>query len=533
MNKVTVRASLLGVLVLFTAMLLAGAGLGIFALQQSNKSIAEVHAISSQIITINDAYKDTTRTRSALTRGYSALKESDNKAERDSALGSAKKSYQRTLDFLDKFEKAPAFPGQDAQLKKDLLESGRKLSAVLDRAADALVKDDTATYSAINSKELTPVGAAFSAALEKFQKLGDEQVTALAEKRASEYGIVMWLVALGLLIALGVVAATHLMLRSTVLLPLEGAVEQLDRVASGDLTATIEASGDNEIQRLLKAIQRMQGDLLSTVSRVRNGAAVINSGSQELAAGNMELSARTETQASSLEETAASIEELTSTVRQNSENAQHARSLVEGASNTAAQGGEVMQQVVSTMNAINDASRKIVDITGVIDGIAFQTNILALNAAVEAARAGEQGRGFAVVATEVRNLAQRSASAAKEIKVLIDDSVQKIQLGTTLVEQAGNTMTTLVGNVHQVTEIVGEIATASREQSEGIDQVNQAVAQMDQVTQQNAALVEEAAAATQSLQDQASQLQQTVSVFKINEGAAPAARRPGSQLALR
>ncbi|MRX07984.1 HAMP domain-containing protein [Pseudoduganella sp. FT25W] len=533
MNKVTVRASLLGVLVLFTMMLLAGAGLGIFALQQSNQSIAQVHTISTQIITINDAYKDTTRTRSALTRGYAALKEGDNKADRDSALTNGKKSYQRTLDFLDKFEKAPAFPGQDDQLKKDLVDSGRKLSAVLDRAFEALAKDDTAAYSAINSKELTPVGAAFSASLEKFQKLGDEQINELASKRASEYTIVMWLVALGLLIALGVVFGTHLMLRSTVLLPLEGAVSQLDRVASGDLTANIEADGDNEIQRLLKAIQRMQGDLLSTVARVRNGADIINTGSQELAAGNMELSSRTETQASSLEETAASIEELTSTVKQNSDNAQHARSLVEGASNTAAQGGKVMTQVVSTMNDINDASRKIVDITSVIDGIAFQTNILALNAAVEAARAGEQGRGFAVVATEVRNLAQRSAAAAKEIKVLIDDSVQKIQLGTTLVEQAGTTMTTLVGNVHQVTQIVGEIANASREQSEGIDQVNQAVAQMDQVTQQNAALVEEAAAATQSLQDQASELQQTVSVFKINDGAAPSARRTGSQLALR
>jgi methyl-accepting chemotaxis protein len=531
MNKVTVRASLLGVLVLFTIMLLAGAGLGIFALQQSNQSIAVVHRIANQVITINDAYKDTTRTRSAMTRGYAALKEADDKATRDSALAAAKKSYQRTLDFLDKFEKAPDFPGQDAQLKKDLVDSGRKLSAVLERASAALAKDDTAAYTAINTGELTPVGANFSTLLEKFQKLGDEQINQLADSRASEYTIVMWLVALGLLIALAVVGGAHLMLRSTVLLPLEGAVGQLDRVASGDLTANIEADGDNEIQRLLKAIQRMQRDLLSTVSRVRNGADVINTGSQELAAGNMELSSRTETQASSLEETAASIEELTSTVRQNSENAQQARSLVEGASATAAQGGEVMTQVVSTMNDINDASRKIVDITGVIDGIAFQTNILALNAAVEAARAGEQGRGFAVVATEVRNLAQRSAAAAKEIKVLIDDSVQKIQLGTNLVEQAGTTMTTLVGNVHQVTQIVGEIAVASREQSDGIDQVNQAVAQMDQVTQQNAALVEEAAAATQSLQDQAAELQQTVSVFKINDSGA--SRRPSSQLALR
>ncbi|MRW90877.1 HAMP domain-containing protein [Duganella sp. FT80W] len=538
MNKITVRASLLSVLVLFTAMLLAGAGLGIYALQQSNQSISHVHRIARQIITINDAYKDTTRTRSALVRVYTVLMESEkteeNKKVRESALATSQKSYQRTLDFLDKFDKMPTYPGEDEQLKKDLIDAGRKLSAVLDRASSALQQGDSVAYSAINVKELTPTGAAFSTLLEKFQKLGDEQMNELTEKRASEYSLVMWLVALGLLLALGVVFATHLMLRATVLRPLESAVDQLNRVASGDLTVPVHADGDNEIQRLLKAIQRMQGDLLSTVRRVRQGADIINTGSQELAAGNMELSSRTETQASSLEETAASIEELTSTVKQNSDNAQHARSLVEGASSTAAQGGEVMTQVVSTMNDINEASRKIVDITGVIDGIAFQTNILALNAAVEAARAGEQGRGFAVVATEVRNLAQRSASAAKEIKVLIDDSVQKIQLGTNLVEQAGNTMTTLVGNVHQVTQIVGEIAVASREQSEGIDQVNQAVAQMDQVTQQNAALVEEAAAATQSLQDQASELQQTVSIFKIGDAdGAVSGGRVAGRLALR
>jgi methyl-accepting chemotaxis protein len=393
---------------------------------------------------------------------------------------------------------------------------------VLERAAAALAQDDTAAYTTINSKELTPTGAAFSAQLEKYQKLSDDQITALMDSRASEYRMVMWLVAAGLLLALGLVFGAHLLLKSVVLAPLERAVVLLDQVARGDLTAKINESGENEIKRLLGAIQRMQQDLLSTVSRVRRGAELINTGSQEIAAGNMELSSRTETQASSLEETAASIEELTSTVKQNSENAQHARKLVEGASDTAAHGGEVMQQVVATMTDINDASRKIVDITGVIDGIAFQTNILALNAAVEAARAGEQGRGFAVVASEVRNLAQRSASAAKEIKVLIDNSVEKIQLGTDLVQQAGTTMTTLVGDVHQVTQIVGEIAVASREQSEGIEQVNQAIAQMDQVTQQNAALVEEAAAATQSLQDQAGELAQTVSIFKIDEGSVPA-----------
>ncbi|MEV4779567.1 methyl-accepting chemotaxis protein [Burkholderia sp. LMU1-1-1.1] len=520
MNNVTVRASLLGVLLLFAGMLVVGAGLGIYALKQSNQAIATVHQIGSQVIVINDAYKDTTRTRSALTRGYTTVKEGGSKEDRDSALASAKKSYQRTLDFIDKYEKAPAYPGQDAQLKAGLIEAGRAQSRVLERAAAALAQDDTDTYTTINTKELTPTGAAFSAQLEKYQKLSDEQITELMDAGAREYKLVMWLVALGLAGALALVVGVHLLLKSVVLSPLERAVALLDQVAHGDLTAHIDESGDNEIQRLLAAIRRMQQDLLSTVSRVRRGAEVINTGSQELAAGNMELSSRTETQASSLEETAASIEELTSTVKQNSENAQHARSLVEDASSTAAQGGEVMHQVVTTMNDINESSRKIVDITGVIDGIAFQTNILALNAAVEAARAGEQGRGFAVVASEVRNLAQRSAAAAKEIKLLIDKSVSNIQLGTDLVERAGTTMNTLVGNVHQVTQIVGEIAVASREQSEGIEQVNQAIAQMDQVTQQNAALVEEAAAATQSLQDQAGELAQTVSIFKIDAGGA-------------
>jgi methyl-accepting chemotaxis protein len=535
MKNLTVRFSLLAVLLVFTMMIVAGAVLGIFALRQANTAMATMHQVSAQIMTINDAYKDTTRTRSALIRAYTTLKDGGSKADRDAALANAKKSYQRTLDFITVFEKAPSYPGRDAAVNASLAEAGRAQSRVLERAAAALANDDTALYSTINAKELTPTGAAFSAQLEKFQKQGDEQMTALLATREQEFSMVMWLVVVGLVAAVGLVLGVHVMLRNVVLTPLERAVSFLDQVARGDLTARIDASSDNEIGRLLSAIGHMQQDLLSTVTRVRRGADIINLGAQELAAGNMELSSRTEMQASSLEETAASIEELTSTVRQNSDNAQHARTLVEGASGTAAQGGTVMQQVVSTMNDINVSSRKIVDITSVIDGIAFQTNILALNAAVEAARAGEQGRGFAVVASEVRNLAQRSAAAAKEIKVLIDHSVGNIRLGTELVERAGTTMSTLVENVHQVTQIVGEIAVASREQSEGIDQVNTAIVQMDQVTQQNAALVEEAAAATQSLQDQATELTQTVSIFKIDANAlaaAPAQRAGRQRLAL-
>ena len=515
MKNLTVRASLLGVLLLFAAMLVVGAALGIYALGQSTRSMSTMYQITSQVITINDAYKDTTRVRAALTRAYTGIKDGGAAAERDGALASAGKSQQRALEFIGKYDSAPAYEGQDAALKRELIAAARAQMQALERATAALAGNDADAYTLINTRELTPAGAAFSAQLEKFQKLSDGQNTGLMATRDQDYAIVKWLVALGLLLALALVVGVHYMLRQVVIAPLARAVVLLDQVAHGDLTAHIDAGGDNEIGRLLAAIRRMQQDLLSTVARVRGGAEAINRGSQELAAGNMELSARTETQASSLEQTAASIEELTGTVKQNSENAQHARGLVDGASSTAAQGGEVMQDVVSTMNAINDSSKKIVDIIGVIDGIAFQTNILALNAAVEAARAGEQGRGFAVVATEVRSLAQRSGQAAREIKLLIDDSVGKIALGTSLVERAGATMNTLVGDVRQVTQIVGEIATASREQSDGIDQVNQAIAQMDQVTQQNAALVEEAAAATQSLQDQAGELARTVSVFKI------------------
>jgi methyl-accepting chemotaxis protein len=515
LKNISVKASLLAVLLLFAAMLLAGAGLATIELRHANRMLGEVHRITSQVIMANDAYKDTTRTRSALTRAYSSLKEGGDPAGNEATLSNARKSHQRTLDMLLKFEQAPAYPGEDAALKRSLVDVGRALSRSLQGAVSALARRDTAGYIAINTQELTPAGAAFSAQLEKFQQLSDEQITGMMSNGERNYRMVMWLLAAGVLTALALVAGAHLMLKSTVLRPLEEAVSLLDRVAHGDLTATIRHSGDNEIQRLLAAIARMQQDLRRTVSRVRRGADLIHAGSQELATGNMELSSRTETQASSLEETAASIEELTGTVKQNSDNAQHARTLVEGASATAARGGEVMGRVVVTMNDINDASHKIVDITGVIDGIAFQTNILALNAAVEAARAGEQGRGFAVVASEVRNLAQRSAAAAKEIKALIDSSVDKVRLGSELVEQAGATMGKLVDGVHNVTRIVGEIALASREQSEGIEQVNQAIAQMDQVTQQNAALVEEAAAATQSLQDQADQLAQAANVFKI------------------
>ena len=299
--------------------------------------------------------------------------------------------------------------------------------------------------------------------------------------------------------------------------PLQTAVAATERVAQGDLAAAIVVEGHDEAAQLLGALRSMRDSLARVVGDIRTGTDTIATASSQIAAGNLDLSSRTEQQASSLEETAASMEELTSTVKQNADNARQANQLALSASGIAVKGGTIVAQVVDTMGAINASSRKIVDIIGVIDGIAFQTNILALNAAVEAARAGEQGRGFAVVAAEVRNLAQRSAAAAKEIKLLIDDSVSKVGEGSSQVAQAGKTMEEIVDSVKRVTNIMAEITAASQEQTQGIEQVNQAITQMDQVTQQNAALVEEAAAAAASLQEQASGLSQVVSVFRLEQ----------------
>jgi len=298
--------------------------------------------------------------------------------------------------------------------------------------------------------------------------------------------------------------------------PINEAVKVAQTVAAGDLTSRIEISSTDEIGQLLQALKNMNDSLMRVVGQVRTGTDTIATASSQIAAGNLDLSSRTEEQASSLEETASSMEELTSTVKQNADNARQANQLAVSASEVAVKGGAVVSRVVDTMSSINASSKKIVDIIGVIDGIAFQTNILALNAAVEAARAGEQGRGFAVVASEVRNLAQRSAAAAKEIKTLIGDSVEKVDVGAKLVDQAGATMDEIVESVKRVTDIMAEITAASQEQTSGIEQINQAISQMDEVTQQNASLVEEAAAAAGALQDQASNLSQVVSVFKLD-----------------
>jgi len=330
------------------------------------------------------------------------------------------------------------------------------------------------------------------------------------------------LIAVGVLALLvGIIASWRL--SDGITRPLRRALQATSAVAAGDLSTHVVVDRKDEIGQLLQGLHDMSQNLLKTIREVRSGADTIATASSEIATGNLDLSSRTEQQAGSLEETASAIEQLASTVKQNADNAREANQLALTASSVAVEGGAVVGQVVDTMGAINESSRRIVDIISVIDGIAFQTNILALNAAVEAARAGEQGRGFAVVASEVRSLAQRSASAAKEIKSLIDDSVDKVGSGTRLVEQAGKTMTEVVSSVKRVSDIVAEISSATQEQSTGIGEVNHAITQMDQVTQQNAALVEQAAAAAGSLQEQAARLAQVVSVFKLDANAVAAA----------
>ena len=326
-----------------------------------------------------------------------------------------------------------------------------------------------------------------------------------------------WLIGISTL-GVPVAALFGILSYRSVVLPLQRARREIDRMSSGDLTGNIEANGVAELSRMMQSLRVLQINTKLLIGQIKEVTGRVTTGAGEIASGNADLSGRTESQASSLEETASSMEELTGTVKQNAENSRHASQLVTSTTEIALTGGELVGKVITTMGSIKDSSRKIADIIGVIDGIAFQTNILALNAAVEAARAGEQGRGFAVVAAEVRNLAQRSAGAAKEIKTLIGDSVDKVETGRKLVDEAGEAMDDIVTSVQLVADIISGTAAASMEQSSGIDQVNQAIGQMDELTQQNAALVEEAAAASESLQEQAFKLSQLVNSFELVKG---------------
>ncbi len=429
-------------------------------------------------------------------------------------------TYQETQKKLEE-----KFAVESTAEEKTLLASIKEYEAAampaIAKASALWMANDAEGATRVMIKEIRPVQKKWMDALEQLATLEDklnEQMQSDARKAFDSARLFM--IILGVLaVAMGVAAA--LVITRGLLKQLGGEPDYTasiaGSIANGDLSIGIHTE-PSDTSSLLAEMKEMRNSLVGIVGQVRVGTETIGTASREIAAGNIDLSSRTEMQASALEKTASAMEELTSTVKQNADNAREANKLAATASDVALKGGSVVSQVVDTMSSINESAKKIVDIIGVIDGIAFQTNILALNAAVEAARAGEQGRGFAVVASEVRNLAQRSAGAAKEIKILIDDSAEKTERGTRLVGQAGVTMGEVVDSVRRVTDIMSEIASASQEQSAGIEQVNLSIIEMDGMTQQNAALVEQAAAAAQSLQDQAAELAHVVSIFKLVEG---------------
>ncbi|WP_411881080.1 methyl-accepting chemotaxis protein [Polaromonas sp. YR568] len=429
---------------------------------------------------------------------------------------------------LQKFIEQQMDTPEKKQLFAKVGELRKTYLAAREEVSKAKIAGDVEGANRIFNEKFEPTSRDYLAGV---QKMVDTERKALDDaalrSEALRANISMLLVVCsGLSLSLGIVLAW--LLARSITRPLSRAVHIAQSVAAGDLTSDIAVTSKDETGQLMQALKDMNDSLFKVVGEVRQGTDTIATASSQIAAGNHDLSSRTEEQASSLEETAASMEELTSTVKQNADNARQANQLAVSASSVAVRGGSVVAEVVGTMDAINASSRKIVDIIGVIDGIAFQTNILALNAAVEAARAGEQGRGFAVVAAEVRNLAQRSAAAAKEIKTLIGDSVDKVEEGSKQVAEAGKTMDEIVDSVKRVTDIMAEISAASQEQTQGIEQVNQAITQMDQVTQQNAALVEEAAAAASSLQEQAGNLSQVVSVFRLGQEQQHTPQRPAA-----
>jgi len=515
LSKLSIRTSLTLMVTFIGFVLVVGAAVGLLSIRQSDLSLQAMYTVDEPAVAdLEGSAGQLLRMRLALAT-YASLVDVGDQAGASAVLARFDQYLKTSNDRLDHFRAIVDADEEDQRLLKDMLDKRDTfLHQGLDPALAALKSGDRNAFADLQAHKLPSFYNGYDQAMGAIEKRQLARGAQRYEDAHQRFTIVLIAVAFGLSGALVLAWLARIALMRAIVHPVDAAVEQFHRIAGGDLTTQISVTSQNEMGKLLTGLKRMQEALITMVSTVRDGVASIDTGVSEIATGNTDLSQRTEQQAASLEETAASIEQLTSTVRQTAGNVQQASSLAQGASGLAAQGGDLAREVVGTMHNIVTDSQRIGDIVGVIEGIAFQTNILALNAAVEAARAGEEGRGFAVVAGEVRSLAQRSAAAAKEIKDLIGTSTARVQTGAGLVERSGATMEEIVGAIARVSAIMGEIATAASEQSTGIDQVNIAVSQMDQVTQQNAALVEQSAAAAASLEDQARRLSTAISVFR-------------------
>jgi len=522
LTTLTVKARLIGVLGLLCAMLLVGAWIGLGGMARANESARQIYQEELIPLTsINEVARGSLNSFVSLSE---AAFHKDDKAIIKQKLDEVAKTQLADAALLKKLAATAMSP--EVRKQWSAFESARgDVASSMTEITDALNHADDGTSSLLYS-DVLPNVSIMGSEMDKLIAMQIEEGRQRYESAVTSYQRIrlMTFAALGAGLLLAVLMAFFLI--RSIVGTLNRAVRVANAISQGQLGHNIVTHRKDELGRLLEAFRMMDDRLTLTVGEVRRGSDAVSTAAQQIAHGNDDLSQRTQEQASSLEETASSMEQMTSTVKQNAENASHANQLARGAREQAERGGEVAGRAIIAMSEINASSGKIADIVGLIQEIAFQTNLLALNAAVEAARAGEQGRGFAVVATEVRSLAQRSAGAAKEIKGLINDSAEKVRSGSELVNQSGKALAEIVDSVKKVTDIVAEIAAASQEQSAGIDQVNNAVMQMDEMTQQNAALVEEAAAAARAMQEQAGELTSQVGFFQLNQDEVAAASGP-------